>query len=161
MELVCARYLILEGYDLDIERQLEEALVCDLYAAKDGNVMIVVIETGFIPPENALDPLRYYEARIASKIARYSAHSNMFCLGTPPHHILNIPAIFLEPPEERKGEDLKTLKVKCDSYYNAPSLSSEDLRRGFLNSIYVINVDDVKVKEFTPTAYSDKYKLLT
>jgi hypothetical protein len=161
MELVCAKHLISKGYDLDVERELGETLVCDLYAVKEEVVLIVEIETGFVPPENALDPLRYYEARIASKIARYSSHSMRFGLGTPPHHILNIPSIFLTPPKDRSSEDLKILKGKCDKYYTDPSISIEDLRCAYLNSIYIINVDDVKVKELRPTDYSEEYKLLS
>ena len=68
MELVCAKHLIHYGYNVDVEKQLTDILVCDLHATKGDGEAIVEIETGFIPPEHALDPLSYYSARIASKI---------------------------------------------------------------------------------------------
>ena len=37
MELVCARHLIRYGYNVDVEKQLTNILVCDLHATKgDG-----------------------------------------------------------------------------------------------------------------------------
>ncbi|HKX80702.1 MAG TPA: hypothetical protein VJL54_00450, partial [Nitrososphaera sp.] len=75
MELVCAKHLIRYGYSVDVEKQLTDILVCDVHAQKGDGIAIVEIETGFIPPEHALDPLGYYAARIASKIARYSKYA--------------------------------------------------------------------------------------
>src|SRR3990170_9048395 len=72
MELVCAKYLVLKGYDVQIEYVLNETLTCDLFSTKGYGNLIVEIETGFIPPENALNPLTYTSARLASKIIRYS-----------------------------------------------------------------------------------------
>jgi hypothetical protein len=76
MELVCAKHLILKGYDVDVERPLEDGLICDLYGVKGYGVLIVEVETGFVPPNHALDPATYCKARIASKITRYSNHSD-------------------------------------------------------------------------------------
>jgi hypothetical protein len=160
MELVCARFLLLKGYEVDVERQLAGSLVCDLYATREDEIMIVEIETGFVPPENALDPLAYYEARIASKVSRYCAHSNRFGLGTPPHHIMNIPKVFLIHPEERRVESMAELKEKCDRYYKNPPIELNSIRSGFLNAVYVINVDESRVIEFDPPDYSAKYPFL-
>src|SRR5512139_2483483 len=64
MELVCAKPLILKGYDVDIEYPLNELLTCDLYSVKGYGNLIVEIETGYIPPEYALSPLTYTSARL-------------------------------------------------------------------------------------------------
>jgi hypothetical protein len=88
MELVCARHLIRYDYAVDVERQLNDILICDLYATKGDGEAIVEIETGFIPPEHALDPLSYYSARVASKIARYSKFANTSCKRTPDSKII-------------------------------------------------------------------------
>src|SRR4030066_2488201 len=72
MELVCAKYLILKGYEVQIEYPLNEVLTCDLYSVKGYGNLIVEIETGFIPPEPALYPLTSTSARLASKIIRHS-----------------------------------------------------------------------------------------
>lgn len=160
MELVCAKRLLLRGYDVDVERRLTEKLVCDLYATKGDGTMILEIETGFVPPENALDPLAYWEARIASKIARYSVRSDKFGLGTPPHHILQIPTVFLEPPRERSSKSLRELKSRCDKFYRNPPLDFNELRHGCLHTIYVIDVDDGEVEELDPGNYSENYRLI-
>jgi biotin-(acetyl-CoA carboxylase) ligase len=59
MELVCAKHLILKGYEVQLEYPLNEILTCDLYSIKGYGNLIVEIETGFIPPEYALNPLTY------------------------------------------------------------------------------------------------------
>jgi hypothetical protein len=85
MELVCAKHLILKGYEVQLEYPLNEILTCDLYSIKGYGNLIVEIETGFIPPEHALDPLTYTSARLASKIIRYNSFAGKFALGMPPH----------------------------------------------------------------------------
>ncbi len=52
---------------------MTDILVCDIFAKKGGNTLIE-IETGFTPPEHAMDTIDYFSARIMSKIARYSQH---------------------------------------------------------------------------------------
>src|SRR5574338_1414884 len=50
LELICAANLISNGYTVDVEKQLTDSLVCDVYAKKDNTVSIIEIETGFTPP---------------------------------------------------------------------------------------------------------------
>jgi hypothetical protein len=69
--------------------------------------LVVEVETGFVPPEAALAPIRYRQARIAAKIARYSGHSQRFALATPGYHVLQVPEVLLQPPDERKKKELK------------------------------------------------------
>ena len=45
-----------------------------LFGKKGDGTAIIEIETGFTPPEHALDTVDYYAARIVSKIARYSKY---------------------------------------------------------------------------------------
>src|SRR5450759_2516451 len=56
IELVCAKYLILKDYEVQREYRLSDLLTCDLFAVKGLGNLIVEIETGFIPPENAMAP---------------------------------------------------------------------------------------------------------
>jgi hypothetical protein len=153
MELVCARHLIKYGYAVDVERQLDEILICDLYATKGDGEAIVEIETGFIPPEHALDPLSYYSARVASKIARYSKFANQFVLATTPVSILPIPKIFSRPPRDRSKEDMKEVKDLCDRYYRNPPVTFSEILNSHLHMIYIINVDKGKVKEMDVDTY--------
>jgi hypothetical protein len=153
MELVCARHLIKYGYAVDVERQLDEILICDLYATKGDGEAIVEIETGFIPPEHALDPLSYYSARVASKIARYSKFANQFVLATTPVSTLPIPKIFSRPPRDRSKEDMKEVKDLCDRYYRNPPVTFSEILNSHLHMIYIINVDKGKVKEMDVDTY--------
>jgi hypothetical protein len=153
MELVCAKHLILKGYDVDVERRLEGGLICDLYGVKGYGVLIVEVETGFVPPNHALDPATYCKARIASKITRYSNHSNKFALGVPPYYILQIPSTLTRPPRGRKPEDLREVKSRCDLYYKNPPVSFDEIRNARLHTIYVIDVDEGTVQEVDPITY--------
>ena len=155
MELVCARHLIRYDYAVDVERQLNDILICDLYATKGDGEAIVEIETGFIPPEHALDPLSYYSARVASKIARYSKFANQFVLATPPVSVLPIPKIFRRPPRDRGRDEINRVKELCDRYYRNPPVSFNEILNSHLHMIYIINVDQGKVTEMDIDSYFD------
>ncbi len=155
MELVCAKHLILKGYELDIERPVD-GLVCDLYGVKGLGSHIVEVETGFIPPSHALDPANYRKSRIASKIIRYGNHSDKFALGVPPYYVLQIPDILVKPPRDRTVEDLKYLKTLCDLYYRNPPVSLDEIRNARIHIIYIIDVDEVAIREVDPATYLKK-----
>ena len=152
MELICAKHLILRGYEVDIERLLN-GLSCDLYGLKGLGNLIVEIETGFIPPEHALDPLTYCRARIASKIARYSNYANKFCLGTPSHYIIQIPPALAKPPRYRTEEEMQNIKILCDQYYSNPPVSLNEIRYARLHIIFILDVDEGEVQEIAPEDY--------
>ncbi|MEM3737471.1 MAG: hypothetical protein QXJ75_05255 [Candidatus Bathyarchaeia archaeon] len=153
IELLCASYLIRNGYEVDVERRLTDILTCDVYGVKgDGNV-IVEVETGFTPPEHALDPGTYNKVRIVSKVARYSKFSNKFILGTPPTNILQIPRLFCKPPRFRMAEELSEMKALCDRYYTNPPIELEEIKFGRLYAVYILDVDKLKVTEVDIDAY--------
>jgi hypothetical protein len=156
MELVCAKPLIEKGYEVKIEHPLEDGLTCDLYATKGGGTFIVEIETGFVPPEHALDPQHYIEGRIASKVIRYSYRAGKFALGMPPHYLLQFPIVFGQPPRTRKTEDLKAIKTLCDLYYQNPPVTLEEIKNARIHVIYIIDVDGAATREVEPEAYSQK-----
>jgi hypothetical protein len=153
MELVCAKLLIQKGYEVEIEHQLEPALICDLYATKGEGNHIIEVETGFIPPEHALDPSNYLLARIASKVTRYSNRTSKFALGAPPHYNVPIPETLLALPRDRTPQDLEIVKSLCDQYYKNPPVTLEEVKNARLHAIYVIDVDGLDVKEMDPEAY--------
>jgi hypothetical protein len=155
MELVCAKHLILKGYEVDIERPVD-GLICDLYGVKGLGSHIVEIETGFIPPSHALDPTNYRKSRIASKIIRYGNHSDKFALGVPPYYLLQIPDILVKPPRDRTKEDLKYLKTLCDLYYKNPPVSLDEIRNARIHTIYIIDMDDIAIREVDPVTYLEK-----
>ena len=155
MELVCAKHLILKGYEVDLERPVD-GLICDLYGVKGLGSHIVEVETGFIPPSHALDPANYRKSRIASKIIRYGNHSDKFALGVPPYYMLQIPDILVKPPRDRTPEDLRYLKTLCDLYYRNPPVSFDEIRNARIHVIYIIDVDEVAIREVDPATYLKK-----
>lgn len=159
MELVCAKHLVEKGYDVQVEQQLEGELMCDLFAVKGYGSLIVEVETGFVPPEHALDPSAYITARIASKIIRYSSHAGKFALGIPPHYILQFPEVLTKPSRERKSEDLKMIKNLCDLYYQSPPVSLKEIRDARIHVIYIIDVDEGAVGEVDPETYVKRCNL--
>ncbi len=153
MELVCAKHLILKGYEVQLEYQLDELLTCDLYSIKGYGNLIVEIETGYIPPEHALDPLTYTSARLASKIIRYSSFAGKFALGMPPHYVLPFPHALAKPPRRRTAEETEAIKNLCDRYYHNPPVTKEEVCNARIQEIYMIDVDQTKVQEIDPEAY--------
>jgi hypothetical protein len=153
MELVCAKDLIQKNYEIQLEYSLNEILTCDLYGTKGLGNLIVEIETGFIPPENALAPLTYTSARLASKIIRYSSFAGKFALGVPPHYILPFPPALAKPPRNRTEQEITQIKKLCDAYYHKPPVTFEEIRNARIQEIYIIDVDRVKVQEIDPEAY--------
>lgn len=153
MELVCAKYLILKGYEVQLEYQLNDLLTCDLYSIKGYGNLIVEIETGFIPPEYALCPLTYTSARLASKIIRYNSFAGKFALGMPPHYILPFPHALAKPPRRRTPEEISAIKQLCDKYYQNPPVTEEEIENARIQEIYIIDVDQAKVREIDPETY--------
>ncbi len=153
MELVCSKHLIQKGYDIQIEYPLNELLTCDLYAIKGLGNLVVEIETGFIPPENALAPLTYTSARLASKIIRYSSFAGKFALGVPPHYILPFPRTLAKPPRNRTDLEIEQIKALCDAYYQKPPVTHEEIRNARIHEIFIIDVDRTKVTEIDPETY--------
>ncbi len=160
MELVCAKHLIRYGYVVDVERRLTNILVCDLHGSKGNGETVVEIETGFVPPDHALDPLSYYYARVASKIARYSSFANQFVLATTPVSILPIPEMYRRPPRDRRNEEIAKLKHVCDKYYRNPPVTEEEIINGRIHMIYIIDIDQGNVIEMDVESYFDSVSLM-
>lgn len=155
LELICAANLIANGYSVSVEKEVSDILVCDLFAKKGDGDTIIEIETGFTPPDHALDTIDYSTARIMSKIARYSKYCAKFSLATPVTGIIPIPKIFLIPPKSRKKGDIEKVKELCDRYYKNPPVSYDDILNARLHSIYLINVDKNFAKSLDPQGYVD------
>ncbi len=153
MELVCAKYLILKDYEVQLEYPLNDFLTCDLYSIKGYGNLIVEIETGFIPPDYALSPLTYTSARLASKIIRYNSFAGKFALGMPPHYILPFPKALAKPPRKRTSKEILEIKELCDKYYQNPPVTEEEIQNARIQEIYIIDVDQAKVQEIDPETY--------
>ncbi|MEM2914496.1 MAG: hypothetical protein QXH91_03730 [Candidatus Bathyarchaeia archaeon] len=155
MELVCAKYLLLSGYNVSLERSLD-SLSCDVYATKGLGTLIVEVETGFVPPEHALDPTTYCKARIASKITRYSGYAEKFVLATPPHYVMQIHPVLIKPPRDRQMGEIKEIKALCDLHYSNPPVSLDEIKNARIHAVYILDVDEGTVKETDPITYVEK-----
>ncbi len=153
LEIICASNLIAHGYTVDIEKHLSDILVCDVFAAKGDGTFIMEIETGFTPPDHALDTIDYYIARIASKIARYSQYCSKFALATPVVGILPIPKLFLKSPSKRKKDEIQKIKDLVDRFYKNPPIQLDDILNARLHSVYLINIDKCFAKQLDPYTY--------
>ena len=153
LELICASNLISRYYTVEVEKNVSKILVCDIFAKKGDGSTIIEIETGFTPPDHAMDTIDYFTARIISKIARYSQHCSKFSLATPATGILILPKIFLLPPNARKNDDVDKIKKLCDRYYKNPPIEYDDILNAHIHSIYLINIDNGFVKELDPQGY--------
>jgi hypothetical protein len=158
MELVCAAHLIEAGFEVKLETAVN-GVSTDVYAEKGLGSLIVEAETGFVPPENATDPLVYLRARAASKITRYSGYASKFVLATPPYYVLQIPPSLTKPPRFRTNEEIASIKRLCDLYYTNPPVSVEEIRNARLHAIYVVDVDNVSVREWEVNEYIGKASL--
>ena len=138
LELICSSELISHGYNVDVEKPVSDILVCDLFASKGDGETIVEIETGFTPPEHALDTVDYYTARIISKISRYSQYCTKFSLATPIVNVLPIPELFLQSPSTRTDEQISKIKKICDRFYRHPQIKFEEIQNARIHSIYLI-----------------------
>ena len=154
LELICAANLISNGCVVDVEKQLTDSLVCDVYAKKGDQISIIEIETGFTPPEHALDTIDYYMSRIVSKIARYSKYCAKFSLATPVIGMLPINKIFLNS-SLRPENEIKKVKSLCDRFYKNPPIAYDDIVNAKLNSVYLINIDKNFAKEIDPLTYHE------
>ena len=153
LELICASNLISHGYTVDVEKSVSDILVCDVFAKKGDGTVIVEIETGFTPPEHALDTIDYYVARIMSKISRYSQHCSKFSLATPVIGLLPIPELFRIPHQSRTEQQVLSVKKLCDRFYKNPPVTFDEILNARLHSIYLINIDKDFAKELDPCAY--------
>jgi len=160
LELICAAELISHGFSVDVEKSVSDVLICDLFGKKGDGTAIIEIETGFTPPEHALDTVDYYAARIVSKIARYSKYCGKFSLATPVVNILPISELFLQPPKSRKPEHVEKLKKLCDRFYKNPRIKLEDIQNAHIHSVYLINTDKGFAKEMDPEMYLQMTKQL-
>jgi hypothetical protein len=153
LELVCARSLVKQGYSVKVEHGLGKSLVCDVMGTRGDGALIVEIETGFIPPEAALEPSSYARSRIASKIARYSRFAGKFALGTTPSYILDLPEFFVKPPRMRSPVKATEIKALTDIRYNKPPISIDELMQARVHAIFLIDVDSASTHEIDPETY--------
>ncbi|MEE8187557.1 MAG: hypothetical protein V3T99_07865 [Nitrososphaerales archaeon] len=155
MELICARELIVSGYMVNVEYSLDSNLTCDVHAVKGEGVLIIKVETGDTPPIHALNPNSFSQAKISSKISRYSPRASKFGLATPNSNILQVPYLFIKPPRDRSDEEVERIRRLCDKLYSKPPLSFDQIKDARLHSIVLIDIDHGHTREIDPETYQE------
>ncbi len=153
LEIVVAGYLAKKGYEyIDVEHVIDNKTICDIYAVKQGQKLIVEVETGYIPPSKALDPLGYLTARIIAKLARYKVYADQISVAVPPSFLAPIPPPLLKPPEERSVTELLELKKHVEEYYGE-RIDLDSLAQLTLDTIMVVDVGKGFIHEVDPPTY--------
>ncbi|MEE8238604.1 MAG: hypothetical protein V3R13_00770 [Nitrososphaerales archaeon] len=155
MELICARELIVSGYMVNVEYSLDSNLTCDVHAVKGEGVLIIKVETGDTPPIHALNPNSFSQAKISSKISRYSPRASKFGLATLNSNILQVPYLFIKPPRDRSDEEVERIRRLCDKLYSKPPLSFDQIKDARLHSIVLIDIDHGHTREIDPETYQE------
>ncbi|MCG7844942.1 MAG: hypothetical protein MIO90_05880 [Methanomassiliicoccales archaeon] len=153
LEMIVAKFLILDGYEVDLEHMIDGGLSCDVHARKGDGTLIVEVETGYVPPAHALDPMDYIRARIVSKIARYSNHCHKFSLAAPPHYVMPVMSFFIRPPRDRSPDEVKLVKHYCDLYYKSPPVSIDEIMNSRIHSVSIIDVENATLRDMAPDDY--------
>ena len=179
MQVLCAKHLIEQGYDVRCEHPLVGGqIIADLFAVREREpelehdiesvmiserlglpvekeALVVEIETGYVPPKAALYPTHYRQTRIAAKIARYCRYSHRFGLATPNYHVLQIPGILLRPPTLRDKDEIAKIKKECDLDYKSPPIHLDALAMSEIDHIYILSIDKGNVIQIPPHEYLD------
>lgn len=155
MELICARELILSGYLVNVEYYLDSNLTCDVHVVKGEGVLILEVETGYTPPSHTLNPNTFNQAKISSKISRYSPRASKFGFATPNSNILQIPYLFIKPPRDRSDQEVERIRKLCDQLYSSPPISFDQIKDARLHSVVLIDIDHGHTREIDPETYQE------
>ena len=148
MEILLGKYLIDKGYKVTLERCLvKDNLISDVYARNGKEILMVEVETGYVGPNHALVPVKSRIAKDIAKIIKYSPFSDKFGLAFPPFYVSFIPEYFFH----KDSNSIERIKLLLEEFY--PNLELERIKDAHLEKIYVINVDELRVKEFDATEY--------
>jgi hypothetical protein len=58
-------------------------------------------------------------------------------------------------------KDLKYLKTLCDLYYKNPPVTLDEIRNSRIHTIYIIDVDEIAIREVDPITYLKKRSVFT
>ncbi len=160
LQLVLSAYLLSRGYKVYVEIDMGNGYA-DLYAEKGVSIGIEV-ETGYVPPEEAVSPKEYLMGRISAKSARYSWGFDRFYIAVPKYYVPPIPPQLLLDPSERSEEDNRALMEIARKVTKAPDLTLADFRRSKVDGLITVDVDDMEIeildKETLKVALQKFYK---
>ncbi|MDM7275114.1 MAG: hypothetical protein P3X22_003190 [Thermoprotei archaeon] len=146
LQFIVALDLHLRGFDVGVEERVSGGFIADVYGEGPRGVVVVEVETGFVPRDR-LDRLEEYLAsRLAFKAAAYSLGVDAFIVAFPRHVSVSIPPCLLKPLEDREPEDVGAIRRLIEAY-DARRASRIGWRAHMarIDGLASINVDRVKV----------------
>jgi hypothetical protein len=144
LEIILAAHLLNQGFKVYAEVEVAGGIV-DIYAIKGIDISIEV-ETGYVPPTNAISAEEFLMGRLALKTARYSNVGHEFYIAVPSFYIPPIPEPLLIPPEERKEDDIRKVMFLIRKYSKSPDVTLDDVKTSKINGIITINTKTLDVK---------------
>lgn len=143
LQLILSGYLSSMGFKVYVEVEVSGGVI-DIYAIKNSDVGIEV-ETGYVPPINAINAEEFLMGRLALKTARYSNVANQFYIAVPSFYIPPIPKELLKKPLERTEEESKNILRLIRKYSKTPDITLNDIKNSKIDGIITINTKTMKI----------------
>ena len=143
LQLILSGYLLSKGFRVYVEVEVQGG-VMDIYAIKGKDIGIEV-ETGYVPPNNAIDPEEFLMGRLSLKTVKYSNIVSEFYIAVPSFYIPPIPRELLLDPNERSEEEVRNIMRLIRKYSKTPDITINDVKTSKINGIITINTKDMKI----------------
>lgn len=143
LQLILSGYLLNNGFKVHVEVEVQGG-VMDIYAIK-GTDIGVEVETGYVPPNNAIKAEEFLMGRLSLKTARYSNMASEFYIAVPSFYLPPIPKELLLDPNERGEEDIRSIMRLIRKYSKTPDITLNDVKVSKINGIITINTKTMRV----------------
>ncbi|BFH72709.1 hypothetical protein SJAV_06530 [Sulfurisphaera javensis] len=143
LQLILSGYLANNGYKVYVEVEVSGG-VMDIYAIKGYDIGIEV-ETGYVPPSNAINAEEFLMGRLALKTARYSSTAKQFYIAVPSFYLPPIPRALLKDPNERTEEEVKNIMRLIRKYSKTPDITLGDVKSSRIDGIITVNAKAMKI----------------
>lgn len=143
LQLILSGYLLSKGFRVYVEVEVQGG-VMDIYAIKVKDLGIEV-ETGYVPPNNAINAEEFLMSRISLKTAKYSNMVSEFYIAVPSFYIPPIPRELLLDPNERNEEEVRNLMRLIRKYSKTPDITINDVKTSKINGIIIVNTKNMKI----------------
>jgi len=143
LQLILSGYLLSNGFRVYVEVEVQGG-VMDIYAIK-GNDVGIEVETGYVPPNNAIKAEEFLMGRLSLKTARYSNMASQFYIAVPSFYLPPIPKELLLDPNERSEDEVRSIMRLIRKYSKTPDITINDVKTSKINGVITINSKNMKI----------------